>query len=149
MWIVVSGLLGICITAVVASLWPQFDKSELRATYAMELALEAIADKARNAGNQRDELEALRALNLGAATARVQQYPGLVGTALIEKLRPVLQETPYEDRFLRREFEDLEEMKAERLRLIVYSFVAWVGLAGASYAIGWSIAWVRRGFRGA
>jgi hypothetical protein len=145
--VVFAVLTAMCAVLLAASFWPKSEKTELRAIYAIELALQVTADKARDAGNQRDELTALRAMAAGAATVRTRDYPDMSANALIQKLRPILKGTPQEDAYLRREFDDLEESRAEKLRLVLYSLTVWLCISTVAYCVGWSIAWVRRGFR--
>jgi hypothetical protein len=147
LWVVFSGLTAMCAVLVAASFWPKSEKTELRAIYAIELALQVAFEKARDAGNQRDELNALRAMAAGAATVRARDFSDTPANVLIQKLRPTLKDTPQEDAYIQREFEDLKELRAEKLRLILYSLTAWLCISTVVYCVGWSIAWVRRGFR--
>jgi hypothetical protein len=148
LWILLSLLLAVISISVVASNWPkESDLTEARAVYAVNLGLQAVALKAKQAGNERDELEALRALKKGAPSVRENDYGALSAADLLTKIRPVLQNTRFADELTLREALDKEKVFDLRKESILKGLLIWLGIVSSTYAVGWGIFWVRSGFK--
>ena len=147
LWVLFSLLLVFITTANIVGNWPnESDSTEARAVYAVKLGLQAVAHKAKLAGNQRDELEALRALENGATEVRKNSYGDLSATDLLTKVGPVLKDTPFADELIRREASDKSKVYDLRKELIFSGLLVWLGIISFMYALGWGIFWVRSGF---
>lgn len=147
LWVFFSLLLAVFTSAIIAGNWPkESDSTEARAVYAVKLGLQAVALKAKLAGNQKDELEALRALEKGATEVRENSYRDLSAADLLTKMRPVLQGTPFADDFTRREALDTSKVFELRKELIFSGLLVWLGIISFTYAVGMGIFWVRSGF---
>jgi hypothetical protein len=150
LWILSVLMCALVIASVSALDWPQESETEeARAVFAVELGLKAVAMKAARRGEARDELTALRHLEQGAASVRTKSYGDLPPADLIERTREVLRDTPYWVQLVQREDADRRATDARRSRVVAQGFAIWVGFAFGLYVLGWSVAWVRRGFRNA
>jgi hypothetical protein len=148
LWLLFSVLLALLIIVATLSNWPRdSDSAEARAIYAVELGLKAIALKAQTSKNEADEFQARLYLEEGAESIRTKQYGDLSAIELIEKIRPVLQETPFQDELARREREDMSNISVLRIKRIQLGLVIWLTTMITIYALGGAIAWVIKGFR--
>ena len=148
LWVFFSLLLVVLTSAIIVSHWPkESDLTEARAVYAVKLGLQAVVFKAKAAGNERDELEALRALEKGATEVRANSYRDLSATELLMKVRPVLQGTPYADELTNRESLDKSKVLEQQKELVLSGLLIWLGIISLTYAFGWGVFWVRSGFK--
>lgn len=147
LWVLLSCFLAFVAVVVVAVDWPsEKEYVETRATYAVELGLKAISMKAQRAGNEIDEFKARRALEEGAAVVRVKNYADLSAQDLIEKISPVLKDTPYQEELVNREARDAHDISSMRIKTVAYALLTWLAVIVFTYACGLAIAWVRNGF---
>lgn len=147
LWVVASAFAAVCIASVLVLVWPtDAGRLEERAVYAVELGLKAIAIKAERAGNEVDEFKARKALEQGPQVVRRETYGDMSATELVQKLQPVLQDTEYASLFETRMVADSAHLFQERRQYAVVALAIWLGAITVLYLVGWSVAWVRRGF---
>jgi hypothetical protein len=149
LWVLLSSLFAFVVVAVVIAEWPQETEFvEARATYTVELVLKAVSMKAQRSGNEIDEFKARHALEEGAAVVRAKNYAYLPASELIAKISPVLADTPFQEELVIREAKDARDISNMRIKSIVSGLLIWFVVIALTYACGWSIEWVRNGFRG-
>ena len=148
LWIVLCVVTAVGVAGSVLVLWPkETDFLEDRAIYAVELALNATAAKAKRAGNESDELNLLRALDAGPRRTRIETYGDLSAVQILERVQPTLAGTPELQLLETRRLKDQAALTVGRQRHLAVGFTIWLAIAAISYAIGWSVAWVHRGFK--
>lgn len=148
LWIIFCVATAVGIAGFVAMLWPtEAEMIEDQAVYAVELALKASAAKAKNAGNERDELTLLRALEAGPRRMRLETYGDLSAEQIFARIQPTLTGTPELQLLDARRSKDQATLASSRRKYLGVGAVVWVCAAALSYVLGWSFAWVRRGFK--
>ncbi len=147
LWVVFCVATAACVASVVSMTWPrEADLLEDRAVYAVELALKASAAKAKSAGNERDELTLLRALEAGPRTMRLETYGDLSAEQILERIQSSLAGTQELQLLDARRSRDQATLDTKRRDYLTAGVVAWLAASALTYAFGWSVAWVRRGF---
>jgi hypothetical protein len=148
LWILLCVATAVGIVGFVAMHWPaEAEIIEEQAVYAIELALKASAAKAKSAGNERDELTLLRALEAGPRKIRLETYGDLSAEQILVRIEPTLAGTPELQLIEARRTKDQATLASTRRNYFGVGAVVWFCAAGLSYAFGWSFAWVRRGFK--
>ena len=148
LWIVFCVATAIGLVGFVAMLWPAgAEMIEEQAVYAVELALKASAAKAKSAGNERDELTLLRALEAGPRKVRLETYGDLSAEQILARIEPTLAGTPELQLVEARRTKDQATLVSTRRNYLGVGTVVWLCAAALSYALGWSFAWVHRGFK--
>jgi hypothetical protein len=148
LWILVCVATAFGIAGFLAMSWPtEAEIIEDQSVYAVELALKVSAAKAKTAGNERDELTLLRALEAGPRTARLETYGDLSPEQVLARIEPILMGTPELQLLETRRSKDQATLASTRRYHVGIGLVIWICVAALSYALGWSFAWVRSGFK--
>lgn len=148
LWVVAVVAMGLLSAVVLVTNWPREEELlEEHAVYAVELGLRVVANKAKTVGNERDELTALRAIETGPSAVRREAYGDLSATELLKKIENVLKGTSELQALEVRQARDFAALARARWTYLGAAVAFWLGSAAVLYAVGWSVAWVRRGFQ--
>ena len=155
LWVLFSAIYLIVGLVIVVLAFPDGSyRRYLTSGLAVNLALKAREIEARDAGNERAELEVLR-LRRGAAAEfsdiRTKYYNDLSDADLIERIRENLMRNPrlasLQAELEKRLQEDAAALHDERIKYVVTTVPFLLLPIFVVYALGGAIGWVVRGFR--